>query len=608
MASLSFKDARYSASTPKGPLPILKGLSSSIKPGTMTCLLGASGAGKTTLLNVLAGRILRRRGDDLNIDVTLDGAPADIQVFRENTAFVTQDDIMSEHLTPAEILRFVCELRVPGVNKAEVEARVDSALKRVRLDHRKDQPVGVPGLVRGLSGGERKRCNVAMALVWDPRIIFLDEPTTGLDSESSLQLCKILKSIKGATIFTTLHQPSQEILKLFDKVLIMADGRLVYEGPPGSINGYFQSLGYEADMNANAAGNALKLLAVRGENDREAKSRVRSLIKAFDKGEGDMDTDASNSNSNSNSNSYTSSSGSGERGGRGPAATLSRASGPRQFSSLLKRSVILQLRNPLATKARVGQAIGLGLVLGFIFFRMGYSQSEIQDRMGALFLIAVNTIILSMLSIVITIPTERALFLRERTDGIYSTLSYYAAKTVVDMPVNIILPWLLATIVYWLFGLKNTAEAYFWFAGTVVALAQVGTGLGYIVGGASPDIITAMSIAPAAFVPLFLFSGFLMIISQMPRALSWIRFINPLFYAISLFVQNELRGTKFTCVPNQACRFQTGEQVIHTYQLDLDIDKNWQNFLCIIAFAIGFRIIGYLALLLSTRNKIPRKI
>jgi ABC-type multidrug transport system ATPase subunit len=131
-------------------------------------------------------------------------------------------------------------------------------------------------LVRGVSGGEKKRTSIALEVITDPSLIFLDEPTTGLDSKSALDVASILRMLarNGRTIVTTIHQPSSEIMSRFDRILCLCEGKIVYDGPPEEIPGYFSAIGYPAPPLTNPADHLMSIL-----NDDDIK------IKALNNGQ-----------------------------------------------------------------------------------------------------------------------------------------------------------------------------------------------------------------------------------------------------------------------------------------------------------------------------------
>mmetsp|Transcript_14063 Transcript_14063/g.34045 ORF Transcript_14063/g.34045 Transcript_14063/m.34045 type:complete len:381 (+) Transcript_14063:625-1767(+) len=219
--------------------------------------MGPSGAGKTSLLNILAGRAKSRGALSIESDIRLDNYevdPTNISV-RKNIAFVAQDDSLMPTQTPREAIYFSAKLRLPKSTKEEhIVNLVDSMLEELGLSHCADTIVGGP-LLKGISGGERKRTSVGVELVTKPSMVFLDEPTSGLDSYSAVQLCNVLRKVAaaGASVLFTIHQPASEIFNAFDNIILMNKGRVMYQGSVPDVPDYFKERGHKIPKNYNPA-------------------------------------------------------------------------------------------------------------------------------------------------------------------------------------------------------------------------------------------------------------------------------------------------------------------------------------------------------------------
>lgn len=217
-------------------------------PGKLIGIMGASGAGKTTLLNVLAGLEKPSKGE-----IKINGF--DIHREKEKVqgviGYVSQDDLLIEELTVYENLYYNAKLCFANYTEAELQDRVMYVLESLGLDQRKDLRVG-GYLDKTISGGQRKRLNIALELIREPAVLFLDEPTSGLSSRDSENVIDLLKelSLKGKLIFVVIHQPSSEIYKMFDKMVIMDTGGYpAYYGPPVSAITYFKKATHQIDSN-----------------------------------------------------------------------------------------------------------------------------------------------------------------------------------------------------------------------------------------------------------------------------------------------------------------------------------------------------------------------
>jgi len=217
-------------------------------PGKLIGIMGASGAGKTTLLNVLAGLVKPTKGE-----ILINGF--DIHTQKEKIhgviGYVSQDDLLIEELTVYQNLYYNAKLCFADFTEEQLHQRVMEVLENLGLDQRKDLRVG-NALDKTISGGQRKRLNIALELIREPAILFLDEPTSGLSSRDSENVIDLLKelSLKGKLIFVVIHQPSSDIYKMFDKMVIMDTGGYpAYYGPPVEAVTYFKKSTLQVDSN-----------------------------------------------------------------------------------------------------------------------------------------------------------------------------------------------------------------------------------------------------------------------------------------------------------------------------------------------------------------------
>ena len=226
----------------------LRDVSISEGPGKLIGIMGASGAGKTTLLNVLAGLERPSKGS-----IHINGFDIHEQQDEINgvIGYVSQDDLLIEELTVYQNLYYNARLCFANYSEEQLHQRVVEVLENLGLDQRKDLKVGNP-LEKTISGGQRKRLNIALELIREPAVLFLDEPTSGLSSRDSENVIDLLKelSLKGKLIFVVIHQPSSDIYKMFDKMIIMDTGGYpAYYGHPVEAITYFKKATLQVDSN-----------------------------------------------------------------------------------------------------------------------------------------------------------------------------------------------------------------------------------------------------------------------------------------------------------------------------------------------------------------------
>ncbi len=214
----------------KKKIRLLRDVSLTIEPGEFVALMGPAGAGKTTLMESINGNMRPTRGRVLVNGLDLH---AHFDAMRGHIGYVPQDDIVHRKLTVYEACYYSAKIRMRGLGERELHDRVVKVLQQLDIAHRANTIIGGPE-ARVLSGGQRKRVNLAMELVTDPAVLFLDEPTSGLSSADAKSVMELLKQLaqSGRTIILTIHQPSKDIYEMMDNALILGTGgRLIYYGP-----------------------------------------------------------------------------------------------------------------------------------------------------------------------------------------------------------------------------------------------------------------------------------------------------------------------------------------------------------------------------------------
>ncbi|MFS7986458.1 putative ABC-type sulfate transporter [Helianthus anomalus] len=227
-------------------LQLLHDITGAFRPGVLTALMGVSGAGKTTLLDVLAGR---KTSGIVEGEIRIGGYPKVQDTFARISGYCEQTDVHSPQITVEESVIFSAWLRLhPDIDSKTKYRFIEEIMETVELYAIKDSLVGIPG-VSGLSTEQRKRLTIAVEVVANPSIIFMDEPTTGLDARSAAIVMRAVKNIvdTGRTIVCTIHQPSIDIFEAFDELILLKNGGcMIYCGPVGHnscrVIEYFESI------------------------------------------------------------------------------------------------------------------------------------------------------------------------------------------------------------------------------------------------------------------------------------------------------------------------------------------------------------------------------
>ncbi|KAJ1968395.1 (ABC) transporter [Dispira parvispora] len=247
--TLSFKNVSYTVQEK----PILRDVEGVAYPGQIMAIMGASGAGKTTFLDILARR---NKTGEVQGDIQVNGQTVGEAEFKRVVGFVDQEDTLMPTLTVYETILYSALLRLPrDMSRAAKQARVLETLHELDIMHIKDSRIG-NATTRGISGGEKRRVSIACELVTSPSILFLDEPTSGLDSYNAYNVVECLVNLARnyhRTIIFTIHQPRSNIFALFDQLVLLAEGYMVYSGKAAACQTFFESVGHPCPLGFNIA-------------------------------------------------------------------------------------------------------------------------------------------------------------------------------------------------------------------------------------------------------------------------------------------------------------------------------------------------------------------
>ncbi|KAL5988406.1 Cystathionine gamma-synthase [Asimina triloba] len=209
--------------------------------GYVTAVMGPSGAGKSTFLDGLAGRIA---SGSLKGMVYLDGKQMSPSVVKRMSAYIMQEDRLFPMLTVYETLMFAADFRLGSISRADKRQRVEKLIEQLGLSSSRNTYIGDEG-TRGVSGGERRRVSIGVDIIHGPALLFLDEPTSGLDSSSAHSVIEKVHDIarSGSTVILTIHQPSSRILTFLDHLIVLARGRLMFQGAPKDVSRHLVRMG-----------------------------------------------------------------------------------------------------------------------------------------------------------------------------------------------------------------------------------------------------------------------------------------------------------------------------------------------------------------------------
>ncbi|HBL32015.1 MAG TPA: hypothetical protein DD490_34770, partial [Acidobacteria bacterium] len=490
---------------------LLDDVSLTIYPSELVGLMGPSGAGKTTLLNALNGYL---RPDHGAVFFNGQDLYASYDRFRAHIGYVPQDDIMHGNLTVRQALTYTARLRLPADTRpAEIAARVDRVLAQLQLTEAADVLIG-SAEHKGVSGGQRKRVNLAMELLTDPFVLFLDEPTSGLSSEDALMVMKLLRELadSGKTILLTIHQPSREVFRLMDSLVLVAKqpgtpepGRLVYFGPayPEAVH-YFEPA---ADRDPEPSPDLM----------------LRGLAKVPQ-----MSTWIARYAASPEKKQYVD-----QRAGTNPAqaatATSTRRSRGNAWSqgwTLLQRNLAVKLRDRTNLAILLAQAPLIALLIGAVFYREdGKAADLFAERMASetsLFLMVLAALWFGCSNSAREIVGEWAIYRRERMITLRIP-SYLGSKLGVLGGLCALQCGALLAIVALVLDLRGPLGSMY---GFLLLASWIGLALGLLVSSASRSSETAIALVPLLLLPMVILGGLMQPIDKMPEP------IRPLAHAM----------------------------------------------------------------------------
>lgn len=421
-----------------------------LQPGTLTAILGGSGSGKTTLLNTISERMVSSR-------LTQNGAISfngHIGIHSVRHAYVMQQDILLPTLTVRETLRYAADLRLPPPTTVEDRKRiVEEVILELGLKDCADTRIG-DHQHRGCSGGEKRRVSIGVQLLANPSVLFLDEPTTGLDATSAFQLVRTLKSLanKGRTVITTIHQPRSEIWHLFDNLTILTKGSPVYSGSTAKCIDWFNDSGMEIPPFVNPAEHLIDATAIdtRSPELEEQSTQRVDRFKSLWLGQGEKPTVSIAGHAENRAN----------QPHRKPQAT----SYLRQLRMLTDRTLKVTYRDPMGMMAALMEAILMGLVTGYIFYDLPRDASGIRSRQGGLYTAAGLQGYLVLIFEVYRLTIDMPTYDREHTENCVDAIPFLVSRRLArllteDIPV----PFLFSVIFYFMAGFDRDAHQFFTF-------------------------------------------------------------------------------------------------------------------------------------------------
>ncbi|KAJ3111998.1 hypothetical protein HDU96_005078 [Phlyctochytrium bullatum] len=532
---------------------LLEDVTFHVPSGHLMAIMGGSGSGKTTLLNALAGRATGR----VEGEILFNGEHPRRFLKGGAVAYVQQQDSLLPYLTVRDTLRYAARLRLPRtMSLREKDAMVESVILELGLKECADTLIGDEWR-KGISGGEKRRVSVGVQLLLNPSVIYMDEPTTGLDAFSARSLIETLTTLcatHNRTIIISIHQPRSDIFTSFTHITLLATrGRLAYAGTRVGAIEHFAGLGYVAGGEVNGADFLIDVTSVdnRTPAAEEASSRrVEEVVDAWRKVATKDARDVVDPQPGTapqlqiEESPLLTPDDSAKYGHRG-------ATFLQQVGVLTGRVLANMREDRLTLWGSIGEVFMLGLVMGSIFYRMEESPAGILSRKSLLYSVCALQNYLGLMFIIWKLCTELKVFDRERADKMYSVPAYLLSWYSINTFLYALLAIVFSILIYFMTGLRTDDLAYHFgiFVICSILMQLVTISLGYFCVSFSRDFASASLIGNSIFTFLSMSSGFFIPLTSIPIYLRWIQSFSYITLGLRIYATNEFKDKVYAC-PN----------------------------------------------------------
>ncbi|XP_042426984.1 ABC transporter G family member 36-like isoform X1 [Zingiber officinale] len=610
----------------KRPLSILHDVSGIIKPRRMTLLLGPPGSGKTTLLLALAGKLsseLKSAGK-----VTYNGHEMHEFVPQRTAAYISQYDLHIGEMTVRETLAFSarCQgvgtryemltelarrekaanikpdpdldvfMKAAATKGQETNVITDYVLKILGLEVCADTLVG-DEMLRGISGGQRKRVTTGEMLVGPARALFMDDISTGLDSSTTFQIVNCLRQsihILGGTAVISLLQPAPETYDLFDDIILLSDGQVVYQGPRENVLEFFESMGFKCPERKGVADFLQEVTSRKDQQQYWARHNepyryvpVRGFSEAFQSfhvGRAIVEElvvpfDGSKSH---------------------PAALTTTRYGVSNKELLLAnidRELLLMKRNSFVYIFRVIQLTIMAMITMTVFLRTKMPHDSLDGGniyMGALYFTILVTIFNGLSELAMTI-LKIPVFFKQRDLLFFPTWSYTIPTWILKIPIAFIEVAVWVFTSYYVIGFDPKVERLFKQYLLLLAVNQMASGLFRFVGAAGRNMIVANTFGSFAMLVLLVMGGFILSREQVKKWWIWGYWISPLMYSQNAISTNEFLGQSWSQILPQT-REPLGVIVLKLRGVFPEARWYWIGFAALVGYVLLFNFLFTMAL------------
>ncbi|KAK7055287.1 ABC-2 type transporter-domain-containing protein [Favolaschia claudopus] len=555
-------------STGKRKIQILRDFDGLVKSGEMLVVLGRPGSGCSTFLKTLSG-LTHGFTVEPSSDIQYQGIPADVmhREFRGEVIYNAETDVHFPHLTVGQTLLFAAKARVPrtrvgGVSRQKyAEHMRDLVMTIFGLSHTLDTKVG-NDFVRGVSGGERKRVSIAETTLSGSALTLWDNSSRGLDSATALSFIRTLRlstQVTGSTAMVAIYQASQSIYDLFDKAIVLYEGRQIYFGPTEQAKEFWTSRGFvcaprqtTADFLTSLSNPAERIVAPGFENrvprtaDEFARvwkesAEYRALLREVEEYnaqyplDGEALTQFRSSRSKQRSKSLSPKS----------PYTIS----VRQQIALCMERGWQRLRGDLATFFGTASVIGnliMTLIFASVFYNLKNNTDSFFQRGSLLFYAILSNALGSALEI-LTLYAQRPIVEKHTAYALYHPFAEAVSSMICDLPSKFLTSTVVNITVYFLTNLRREPDAFFVFFLFSITCTFAMSMIFRTIASASRTLIQALTPAAVFITGLIMYTGFTIPVPNMVVWFRWLNYVDPISYGFEALMVNEFSGRSFPC-------------------------------------------------------------
>jgi ABC-type multidrug transport system ATPase subunit len=497
---------------------ILKDVTFDVPGPSLTAIIGPSGSGKTTLLNALSGRC-NGLGTEITGEVSVIGdgsSGCGANITARDVAYVKQDDHLEPLLTVRETLEYAAALCPSHIEDSERAKLVKHLIGLLRLDGCADIRIG-DGSRKGCSGGEIRRTSIGIQILKRQPVLFLDEPTTGLDPASTIELLRVLNSLvcHRTTVILTLHQPRSEAWALLDNIVLMSQGSVLYAGnTPYSLD-HFANGGFTLSHVDNPFDFVTDLIAMDTRSksaEEESRARIRRLRMLWTSC--NMDKSRMQVRSGNIETSHT-----------GDEIKF----GPRFWQLLVihcRRALTVALRDRLGVIAILLEGVSMGLALGTIFYQLSDDLPGIRSRQGALYCACSMQSYLVCLYETYRLTTVMDAYDREIEDRAITPLVFYLSRRFARFVLeDAVTPLTFSASFYFMAGLQLGTKEFFSFYLIQLLLHLISLNVATLCSASTRDFMRAGLFANMNYAIQCLCAGLLINLRSLTPPIRWIQWV-----------------------------------------------------------------------------------